>query len=158
MESPIPPALPQGRRWPPLLALVLWLGVILGVSSWPRPALPVEPPSFLRQALAPTVHFLLYGVLGLLASWALKRGGPQRIPPLLTVAGVGLFGFLWGMLDEWYQGFIPGRDSSWGDVAVDVVGAIAGGVAFAWLVARGGRGHLSPQRSAQEQEHHHRRG
>lgn len=123
-------------RWTPPLVLVLWLGVILGVSSWPRPEPPIIPPSFLRQMLAPTAHFILYAVLGLVASWNLHRWAQERVHPLVGIFLVGLFGFLWGMLDEWYQGFIPGRESSWGDVAVDTAGAFVGGIAARWLSPR----------------------
>lgn len=124
-----------GRRTH-LVLLILWLGVILGVSSWPNPQPPITTPSLLRQVLAPTAHFILYGVLGVLASWNLLRWAPGRVHTLVSVFMVCLFGFLWGMLDEWYQGFIPGRESSWGDVAVDTAGAFAGGMVARWLWGR----------------------
>ncbi|MFN3974574.1 MAG: VanZ family protein [Dehalococcoidia bacterium] len=125
----------SGRRAHSVV-LILWLGVILGVSSWPNPQPPITPPSLLRQVLAPTAHFILYGVLGVLASWNLLRWAPGRVHTLVGVFLVGLFGFLWGMLDEWYQGFIPGRESSLGDVAVDTAGALAGGMVALWLWPR----------------------
>lgn len=44
----------------------------------------------------------------------------------LTLAALSLF----GALDEWHQGFIPGRDPDSLDWIADTIGA-AGGIAFA---------------------------
>ncbi|MCS7206562.1 MAG: VanZ family protein [Dehalococcoidia bacterium] len=131
-----PPSPPAGRTWPRRLLLLLWLGVIVGLSSWPNPQAPITPPTLLDRLLPYAVHFTLYAVLGLLIAWNLSPWARQRVHPLLGIVLVGLLGCLWGMLDEWYQGFIPGRYPSWEDVGVDTLGAFVGGWAGLWLLPR----------------------
>ena len=50
---------------------------------------------------------------------------------------------LWGAVDEVHQGFVPGRQPSGMDLAVDVAGAALGALAFA-AILRGGRAAADP--------------
>jgi VanZ family protein len=92
-------------KWGPAL---LWMGIILTISSIPGPLLPKaggEPRNIL-------FHLFEYAVLG----WLLLR----------ATEGKGLFAGTisagWAVLDEWYQSFVPGRASSVKDVIVDLAG------------------------------------
>ena len=80
------------------------------------------------------VHFLLYGVLGLLMARALKRDAYTRPGTRRPTSGslvtallvIGLF----AAADEWHQRWIPGRSSDVSDWYADMAGAT-----FALLLA-----------------------
>ena len=65
-------------------------------------------------------------MLGVLALWSAGRARPKWGWSLLGIVAAGVFGFLWGSLDEWYQGFVPGRVPTLGDVGLDTAGAFGG--------------------------------
>ena len=112
----------------PFALLLLWLGVILFISSQSRvPQLPGEGILGAFHVNRATVgHLSLYGVLGVLALWSAGRARPKWGWSLLGIVAAGVFGFLWGSLDEWYQGFVPGRVPTLGDVGLDTAGAFGG--------------------------------
>ena len=108
-----------GRRWVPPLA---WAAVILVLTSVPLPGIPVAG----SWGLDKVVHLALYAVLGFLVARATAAGDagarPRAAQQLLAVLGVLLF----AALDEWHQGFIPGRSADRLDWLADAVGAVAG--------------------------------
>src|SRR3990167_5039165 len=59
------------------------------------------------------LHFVAYGVLGV---WCATRKNPFYFVTFI----------LWAFLDEYLQGFMPSRVSSWFDVLRNLVGLIAG--------------------------------
>ena len=61
-----------------------------------------------------------YTVVSLLTLRAF-HGGLARLRPGPTLASF-LFMLLWSVSDEYHQSFVPGRDSSAGDVVADMVG------------------------------------
>ena len=72
------------------------------------------------------MHFLVYAILGLLVARA-QNVVPRRFAQLAAIViGVSLF----GAMDEWHQGFIPGRFPDVRDWMADTVGGIAGATAF----------------------------
>ena len=85
------------------------------------------------------VHFLLYGVLGLLLGRALKRHAELRPGTrrptfdmlLVSIVTVAMF----AAVDEWHQRWVPGRSSDVADWYADV----AGGTSALLLAARSGR-------------------
>ena len=86
-------------------------------------------------------HFGLYFILAAL----IVRTSTLHWPVRNSLRGVVLptiaFCLAWGGTDEFYQGFVPGRDSSLDDVVTDFAGAIIGALsAFvtigAWQRAR----------------------
>jgi len=95
-------------------AMVLYMAVILLASSIPAQQLPSD--FFINDKI---VHFFEYGALGVLFSLAFK---PQR-PVILIVSS--LFGMAFGGIDEYYQSFTPGRDSSAFDMVADTAGFTA---------------------------------
>lgn len=110
----------SARRAYSLLALG-WAALLLFVGSRPGDSLPGK--GFLALPGADKVcHAIAYGVLGALVARAAAPRSPRRA--LLLGA---LSGLLWGMLDEWVQGHVPGRTRAWADVLSDVAGAACGG-------------------------------
>ncbi len=66
-------------------------------------------------------HVGLYAVLGATLAWGRRAGGRSLPPSLLILAGMA-----YGVLDEWHQSFVPGRDPSSGDVLADGAGVFLG--------------------------------
>lgn len=66
-------------------------------------------------------HFLMYCMFGFLLQ---RAAAPMRAPRTLgmVLAGVAVF----AALDEWHQGFIPGRAADVADFVADVAGAATG--------------------------------
>jgi VanZ family protein len=91
---------------------VVWAGIILfigGQSDVPTvdTTLPVDK----------VAHFVMYGILGLLATLAWQR---TRRPARLLVPL--LFAALVGVTDELHQRSVPNRSSDYKDFAADVIG------------------------------------
>ena len=103
---------PARARWAPPAA---WAALIVLGTSWPNPQVPQV--SYGDKV----VHAFFYGVLGWLAARALSpSAAPARFAALLA----GLVAF--AVLDEWHQGFIPGRAASVDDILADAAGLVVG--------------------------------
>jgi len=98
-------------RWLPPAA---WAALIVLGTSWPNPQVPQVGEG------DKVVHAFFYGVLGWLVARALRTGAATR----LLAAFAALVAF--AALDEWHQGFIPGRSASVGDLAADAAGIAIG--------------------------------
>lgn len=107
----------SGARWLPAL---LWLALVLTLTSIPNPNVPVALAGGDKAA-----HAIMYGVLGALVASAL--GDRPRLWSWLIGAWAGIAAI--AALDEWHQLFIPGRSASAGDWVADTAG-----VGFALLV------------------------
>ena len=123
----------QYWRWVPVIA---WIGVIYFLSSrskLPRP----EPISADFEAIAG--HFIAYGILALLVSFALSETGLSSTRRAVCAV---LFAVAYGLTDEFHQSFVPGRDPALFDIAMDAIGAITAlvGWQFASRWCRAGRG------------------
>ena len=66
-------------------------------------------------------HMGLYAVLGVTLAWGRWVGERPPAPLWLILSGLA-----YGLLDEWHQSFVPGRDPSPGDVLADGAGVILG--------------------------------
>lgn len=71
-------------------------------------------------------HIALYAVLGFLVSASLVVNIKFEIAISKIVFISPLLCLLWGIVDESYQKIVPGRHSSWIDVAFDLIGGIIG--------------------------------
>ncbi len=107
------------RRMPDWLPPLLWAGVVIGASSLSdlrTSASGLE----IRDKLA---HFGEYFVFG----WLVARSfDPQGWSPRKLFLWTAFFGFFLGAVDEFYQGFVPGRSRDGFDLLADTLGAIAG--------------------------------
>ena len=66
------------------------------------------------------LHIPLYGILTFLLLRAVRSNFGGKFSSRLLIAGV--IAAVVGVLDEWNQYFIPGRDASVGDVLLDWIG------------------------------------
>lgn len=105
------------RRLWTWLPLFVYAGAITWLSSQPASDLPAQ----LFVGEDKLVHMAIYGLLGALAARAAVRGELGRRALLLYLACVA-----YGLFDEWYQQFTPGRSSDLLDAVADAVGAGAG--------------------------------
>jgi VanZ family protein len=108
-------SLNQYWRWALVIA---WMGVIFYLSS--RSTLP-RPEGVSANLEAIAGHFIAYGVLALLVSFALAESG---ISPIRRSVYAVLFAVTYGLSDEFHQSFVPGRDPALFDIAMDAIGAI----------------------------------
>ncbi len=114
-----------GRRW--ALALT-YLGLVHLASSFAP-----GPTGFIPIAgVDKLVHLCEFGVLTLVFWRPVREAAPHH-PELRVAAFLFLFVAMNGVLDEFHQWFVPGRDASWADAAADALGA---GAALFWLLHR----------------------
>jgi VanZ family protein len=103
----------------------------------------------LNHVLRKTGHFIGYATLSLLfwRAWyrtLRDRTGESRLGLRLRCTGLALLGTLiTASLDEWHQSFIPSRNATPVDVALDMTGAVAAHLilfAILWFMGRPRRG------------------
>ncbi len=106
------------------LPALAWVAVVLFIGSRPF----ADAPSF-DLPVDKGIHFVLYGVLGLLAAtgWRIAGRRPALAVPLVAA-------LLVGAIDELQQRGIATRSADWRDYAVDVFA-----VCLAFLVVVRGR-------------------
>ena len=71
-------------------------------------------------------HLALFALISAAIGLASGRSGARMV--LLAVAGA----LLLGLVDEWHQGFLPGRNAGLDDLAADLLGALAGALGLAF--------------------------
>ena len=71
-------------------------------------------------------HIALFALISAAIGLASGRTGTSMV--LLAVAGT----LLLGLVDEWHQGFLPGRNAGLDDLAADLLGALAGALGLAY--------------------------
>ena len=109
------------KRWSFAL---LMMAVIFAFSSVPSDEMPSF--SWADAAVKKSGHVVVYSLLAL-AFWHGLGWKRER----LWLAW--LFSFLYAILDEFHQSFVPGRNAWWVDVAIDsIAAAIALWVAVRW--------------------------
>lgn len=108
------------RGWLPVVAYV---ALIFVLSAQPG----LSPPLHFQNS-DKLAHLLEYGVLGLLLARALRASSPGRSWLFTSLLALGL-GLGIGAGDEWFQSFVPGRDSTVFDWLADGTG-----LTFAQLV------------------------
>ena len=109
-------------RW---LAVFLWMGMIFVLSATPSIATPLEPLyDFTFKKLG---HITVYGILTVLLFRALRLHIRNKGRALVVATIVAI---LYACSDEWHQTFVPGREGTFRDVAIDAVGTLGMSV---WL-------------------------
>lgn len=109
-----------------LAGVVLWIGVIFTISSFPGDVLisiQSKPKSLFLQRLIsdPVMHFLEYAVLAFLLV-RLCSNLSAGIPGLFYVVGAGIF---ISLCDEFYQSRFAGRAFEAKDLLIDASGITA---------------------------------
>ena len=104
-------------------SLRLWVGVayallILTLSSIPGDSYPSTP----ILSHDKVIHLVEYAGFAFLLAWT--RPATASLVPIIIIAS------LFGMADELYQSFIPGRGSSAADWIADTIGVAVGVYAF----------------------------
>lgn len=110
-------------RWS---AVVSWIGVIFALSAIPSFATPLDP--FYNFILKKLAHLTEYVILTALLFWALRLHITRRAQVVLMAA---LIAVLYAISDEWHQTFVPGREGSLRDVAIDALGVVGVSLCFA---------------------------
>ena len=102
---------------------VAWMALIFFLSSQEKlPTTAGMPPDIAAIA----GHFVAYSVLAIFIRVAIGGLQPGRRADVIAIA----LATLYGISDEFHQSFVPGRDSSVFDVAIDLLGASAGVIAL----------------------------
>jgi VanZ family protein len=109
-------------RW---LAVAVWMGVIFALSATPSLASPFEP--FFDFILRKLAHMGEYGILTALLFSALRIHITCEGRALLIAVLVAV---LYAFSDEWHQTFVPGREGSLRDVAIDALGVVGASLWF----------------------------
>ena len=112
--------------WAPV---VTYMALIFFVSSQPSAPLP-------ESVSDKGAHLLAYSVLGVLSVRAAGGGLPCRVTVPIALTALALTSG-YGALDEWRQGFVPGRSQEIADWYADTAGAVVSiGVCWAWGMMR----------------------
>ncbi|MCB9639865.1 MAG: VanZ family protein [Myxococcales bacterium] len=117
----------RGWNWEAGAAL-LFMGVIFFASS--RSQLP--------SALFPIGNMdkLYHGLAFALLGWLLAGAFSHWLTSAYWIVwSATCSATLYGFLDEFHQSFVPGRDSSGGDLIADAIGALIGSLIW-WLTMR----------------------
>ena len=103
------------------IAVVLWAGLIFGLSSIPDLGTGLGTWDLVLRKIA---HFGEYAVLGLLLAWATRREAVAAVLGVLYAAG-----------DEVHQNFVSGRHAAVRDVVIDAAGVLTGVLAARRIAA-----------------------
>ncbi|MBI1799086.1 MAG: VanZ family protein [Candidatus Eisenbacteria bacterium] len=106
------------------LPVLLYVTVILTLSAQPH----LQPPLHFRNA-DKLCHLIEYGGLGVLLARALRGSMRVSVPLFAGLMAIGL-GSMIGAGDEYFQSFVPGRESSVFDWMADTLGVIVAQVAY----------------------------
>jgi len=101
-----------------LHALAEFLDALFGGRAWYVRAAPVV--EVLDAASSWVAHFTEFGLLALAWLWALRQSGVAAKRALWLAWACSV---LFALSDELHQHFVPGRHSTWQDVATDAAGA-----------------------------------
>ena len=93
----------------------LWAAVLFLLSAWSSPAIS------LHSGTDKLVHGGAYLILGLSLAWGRVRTTSEVPVVLLVPAGAG-----YGVLNEGYQVFVPGREAELLDALANTLGVLAG--------------------------------
>ena len=112
----------RAARVPTLVWLAAWLGWMAWIFVLSAQELPPVP----RAGFSwedKVQHAFTYALLALLTLGAATRVLGRRARPAALYALAFTWAALYGLSDEWHQGFVPGRDASALDWLADASGA-----------------------------------
>ena len=98
------------------LPVIFWCGLIFLVSS--LPSLPKISETALDIFIKNLAHFLEYAILFFLVQRALENK-PKKFRTAFNLST------LYAFSDEFYQSFVPGRQPSFADISIDIMGMLA---------------------------------
>ncbi|MDD3679787.1 MAG: VanZ family protein [Candidatus Shapirobacteria bacterium] len=110
---------------PPVILMVL----IFYLSS--RPAFAVSPRDWLNFVFFKGLHFLEYALLFVLFYRALKNTINKSL--FFYSCWAIIMAFLWAVIDEIHQLYVPTRQGSLRDVVIDILG-ISFGFVLIWII------------------------
>ena len=102
------------RRKTYVILTIFYASLIFVLSSFPK------VPTIERPFLDKLEHVIEYSVLGFLAVSCFKKIDRKTIILAILITS------LYGVLDEFHQYFVPGRDFSIFDILADSVGGLLG--------------------------------
>jgi VanZ family protein len=109
----------SGLRQASLVLTIAWAALIYYLSDQPGMDIPLAFP--LQDKL---MHLLAYAVLGFLALGTQRPGASGfSVPDYWKITALTA---LYGVLDEFHQAFVPGRNADVLDVLADASGALLG--------------------------------
>jgi VanZ family protein len=112
-----------------LLCALAWAGLVYYLSS--QSSIDITPVFAQQDKL---LHLAAYAVLGFFSMGAMRASSTgYRASQLFLVA---MLTGLYGLLDEYHQSFVPGRNPALGDVLADLAGGLLGAVLMYLLVRR----------------------
>lgn len=111
-----------------LISALLWAAAIYYLSDQPS----IDIPSAFRHQ-DKVLHLAAYFVLGVFSMGMMRMSssGYRASQAILAILLAGLY----GLLDEFHQSFVPGRDASALDFIADLTGALLG-AGLIFLLAR----------------------
>ena len=110
--------------WLAVLLAFGWYALVWRLSSGPAPS---TGSGLAGDLLANFLHAVVYGFLALLCLLALpRRRGAWTVEASWVLGVVALCAVL-GLVDEWHQHHVPGRDASLPDILTDAAGALGTG-------------------------------
>ena len=112
------------------LPVLLYVTVIVALSAQANLKPPLHFPNSDKL-----FHLLEYGGLGILLARALRGTLRVRMPLFAAMMAIGI-GSLIGAGDEYFQSFVPGRDSSVYDWMADSLGVMLAQVPYVWGAGR----------------------
>jgi VanZ family protein len=104
-------------------AIIYWfftigyMGLIFYSSSIAGNELPLLPHGFDK-----IIHISIYAILAFLSYISFRKSGLNKYVLLLSF----FFATLYGITNEFYQFYVPGRDASIGDIVANSCGALLG--------------------------------
>lgn len=105
-----------------ILSALFWMSLIFSLSSIPGKSFPAETTSFIEII----AHIFLYGVLSFLIFLALiSFKEKDNFSGRLIFIAVAL-SVIYGISDEYHQGYVPGRFVSFADLMFDFLGSVIG--------------------------------
>ena len=96
---------------------VMYMGIIFYVSSLQR----IDTPG-IQEISDKLLHLCAYFILAFMVYLSFVKSGVKKYVFILAF----LIAVLYGIIDEFHQALVPGRDATIGDVIADSLGALLG--------------------------------